>query len=353
MQENYMKRFDYSFLKNYELPSEFTTYSGALGELKAHAEWQKLQYPDVFTKMHEIAIVQSIKGSNAIEGIVASDERIKAIVNKGSEPLNHDEREIAGYKLALNEVHTRTSELDFRINDIKDLHGLMVSLTNKRGGEFKESDNAIVEQYSDGTRKIRWETTSAKDTPFAMEQLYLAYIDARNDYSINSILLIPCVILDFLCIHPFSDGNGRMSRLLTLLLLYKSGYDVGRYISFEEQINQNKGEYYEALKASSTGWHENRNSYLPFMRNFLSTLFMCYKELDKRFITIDTQKAKKQERITAAVMSSFIPLSKADIASLVPDASVVTIEAVLGKLVKEGKIQKIGSGHATKYIKSR
>ena len=184
-----------------------------------------------------------------------------------------------------------------------------------------------------------------------MEQFELAYMEARNNANINQLLLIPCVVLDFLCIHPFRDGNGRMSRLLSLLLLYKNGYDAGKYVSFEEQINNYKAYYYEALRESSVGWHENRNSYIPFIENFLSTLYMCYKELDKRFAVIHGKKITKTARIEATVLNSLVPISKADICSVLPDVSPTTVEAVLSKMVRNGQIKKIGRSRMTRYVK--
>ena len=185
-----------------------------------------------------------------------------------------------------------------------------------------------------------------------MEQLELAYLDACSDAKINQLLLIPCVILDFLCIHPFRDGNGRMSRLLSLLLLYKNGYDAGKYVSFEEQINIHKAFYYEALRQSSVGWHTNENSYFPFIENFLSTLYMCYKELDNRFAVVHGKKITKKARIEATVLKSLTPLSKAEVCKILPDVSPTTVEAVLGAMVKDGVIQRVGAGRASRYIKA-
>ena len=185
-----------------------------------------------------------------------------------------------------------------------------------------------------------------------MEQLVLTYRDARDNPNVNQLLLIPCVILDFLCIHPFRDGNGRLSRLLSLLLLYKNGFDAGKYISFEEQINLRKGNYYEALKQSSSGWHESRNDYSAFIMEFLTTLYMCYKELDKRFAVVGSKKVTKQARVEATVLNSLTPISKADIMKILPDVSGTTVEAVLGQMVKSGQIQRIGSGRATRYIRA-
>lgn len=177
-------------------------------------------------------------------------------------------------------------------------------------------------------------------------------MEARNDANINQFLLIPCVMLDFLCIHPFRDGNGRMSRLLSLLLLYKNSYDVGKYVSFEEQIHKYKAYYYEALRESSIGWHENQNSYIPVIKNFLSTLYMCYKELDKRFAVIHGRKITKTARIEATVLNSLVPISKADICSILPGVSPSTVETVLSRMGKEEQIKKIGQSRSTRYVKA-
>jgi Fic family protein len=218
-------------------------------------------------------------------------------------------------------------------------------------GEFKKEDNVICERYPDGRTNIRFMTVKAVDTLDAMKELTYAYMEARDDSNINQLLLIPCVILDFLCIHPFQDGNGTMSRLLSLLLMYKNGFDISKYVSFEEQINLSKGNYYEALRQSSIGWHDNTNDYIPFIENFLFTLYLCYKELDKRFLTIKSGKVSKTKRIEEIVLTSFIPISKKEIINLLPDISVTTIEKVLSNMMKDGKIVKIGSTSNAKYLK--
>ena len=210
----------------------------------------------------------------------------------------------------------------------------------------------ILETDASGNRHVRFRPVPANETKQAMEQLELAYMDARNNINVNQLLLIPCVILDFLCIHPFTDGNGRMSRLLSLLLLYKNGYDVVKYVSFEEQINNYKAYYYDALRKSSEGWSSNENNYFYFIENFLSTLYMCYKELDKRFATMNTKKVSKKARIEAIVLNSLIPISKAEICRILPDVSPTTVESVLGNMVKTGSVKKVGKAKLTKYIKA-
>lgn len=348
-----MRKFDYSFLDNGMLPANFVSLAGNIYSLKTAAGVRKEEYARVFTELEAVARVQSVKSSNAIEGIVTSDERIAEIVNRSSAPLNHNEAEIVGYRDALNAVHTGYEYLDFRQRDILGLHNMLMSVSGyEYGGQYKTDDNVILEVDGDGNRRVRFRPTPAEETAAAMEQLELAYLDARNNSNINQLLLIPCVILDFLCIHPFRDGNGRMSRLLSLLLLYKNGFDAGKYISFEEQINNYKMYYYDALKQSSHGWDANENDYFPFIHNFLSNLYMCYKELDKRFAVLHGKRVTKKARIEATVLGSLTPLSKAEICAIHPDVSPTTVEAVLGAMVKDGIIKRIGAARNTRYIRN-
>lgn len=320
--------------------------------MKAGAKIRQDEYEKIFTELEKIAIVQSVKSSNAIEGIITSDERIKEIVNQNSKPLNHNEKEIAGYRDVLNEIHLHYEDIEFNEDTILKLHEIMMSYTGvEDAGKYKVNQNYVIEEDTQGNRKVRFKPLEPKETPIAMEQLVLAYNDACNNININQLLLIPCVILDFLCIHPFRDGNGRMSRLLTLLLLYKSGFNVGKYISFEEQINNSKGNYYEALRLSSINWIENEQSYVPFIENFLLTLYMCYKELDKRFSVVNSNKITKKARIEATVLNNLTPISKAEICKILPDVSPTTVEVVLGTMVKNNAIKIIGSGRNTKYMK--
>lgn len=349
-----MRKFDYTFLKKDLLPAKFINLASGIYSLKTMANLRKDKYKQIYTELEKVAKIQSIKCSNEIEGIVTSDERIKSIINGDSSPLNHDENEIIGYRDALNEIHSNHENIEFTESDILNLHKIMMSYADyDYGGKYKDSDNVIMEIDSVGNRKVRFYPTPARETKQSMEQLILAYIEAKNDANINQLLLIPCVILDFLCIHPFRDGNGRMYRLLSLLLLYKNGFDAGKYISFEEQINNYKNYYYEALKESSLGWEENKNTYFPFIENFLSTLYMCYKELDKRFAVINSDKITKKSRIEATVLNCLTPISKAEICKILPDVSPTTVELVLNQMCKEGLIKKIGASRATKYIKNK
>lgn len=347
-----MHKFDYTFLDNGLLPAGLLNITADIYSLKSAAWNREEQNKKILTELASIARVQSVKGSNAIEGIVTTDDRINEIVNGNSAPLNHNEQEIAGYRDALAVVHTEFAEMDFRQADILRLHAIMMNIAGySYAGKYKNTDNEIVEEDALGRRRVRFSPTPAVDTPEAMEQLILAYQEARDNPHVNQLLLIPCVILDFLCIHPFRDGNGRISRLLSLLLLYKNGFEAGKYISLEEQINLRKGNYYDALKQSSAGWHENQNDLFSFIMEFLTTLYMCYKELDRRFAILGSKKVTKQARIEATVLNSLTPVSKAEIGKILPDVSATTIEAMLGQMLRNGKIRKVGSGRATKYIR--
>ena len=209
-----------------------------------------------------------------------------------------------------------------------------------------------MEYGADGSRRIRFKPVEADKVQVNMEQMLLAYYDARQDSEIPPLLLIPCFILDFLCIHPFTDGNGRVSRLLTVLLLYLTGYDIVKYISYEGQINKYKENYYQALELSSAAWHENKNDYIPFVINFLQILYRCFKDLDDAFMEISLKKAKKSERVESILLASVVPLSKQDIIGKVPDVSVKTIELVLSKMLKDNRIKKIGSFRDARYVRN-
>lgn len=347
-----MHRFDYSFLDNGMLPAGLLNITADIYTLRVMALDRKNQFEDVFTELAAIARVQSVKSSNEIEGIVTTDERINEIVKGNSAPLNHNEQEIVGYRDALAQIHTDYTDMDFRESDILRLHAMMLNIAGYAfAGRYKEVDNDIIEEDKFGRRRVRFRPTSAANTPYEMQQLVLAYQEARDNPNINQLLLIPCVVLDFLCIHPFRDGNGRLSRLLSLLLLYRNGFDAGKYISFEEQINNRKWNYYEALKKSSDGWHDNQNDYSAFIMEFLTTIYVCYKELDKRFAVVGSRKVTKQARVEATILNSLTPVSKTDILKIHPDISGTTVEAVLGQMVRSGSVRKIGAGRGTRYIK--
>lgn len=345
-----MRRFDYSFLKS-EVPGDIVNITSIIADLKAKEEIRKISNEKTFESLRKKAIVESVKGSNAIEGIVTTDDRIRDIID-GAKPITHDELEISGYRDVLKLIHQEHTNLDLNEANILMFHKMMIAeISPDEAGHYKKRDNLIMEYGTDGSRRVRFRPIAATDTKEAMEQLLLAYYEARQDAGIPKLLLIPCVIVDFLSIHPFLDGNGRISRLLTILLLYMNGYDIGRYISFEGQVNEYKEAYYTALEQSSYQWHENRNDYMPFVVNFLQILYRCFRNLDDQFMELSLKKAKKSERVEAIVMSALVPISKTAIAEKVPDVSVKTVEVVLNKLLKAKKIVKIGTYKDARYMK--
>ena len=345
-----MHKYDYSFLKN-AIPGNIVGLTDIITDLKTKEEFRKLQYEDTFEKLRQKAIIESVKGSNAIEGIVTTDSRIKDIVN-GSKPLTHDEMEISGYKDALNLIHLNHENLDIEEEVVLSFHKMILEQTSsKEAGKYKKNNNYILEIGPDGSRQVRFKPVPAKRVQADMNQLFFAFYEARQDSEISPLLLIPCFVLDFLCIHPFIGGNGRISRLLTVLLLYSFGYDIVRYISYEGQVNKYKESYYEALKISSEGWHENESDYVPFIINFLQILYKCFKELDNSFTEISLKKAKKSERVECVLLSAMTPLSKQEILEKVPDISVKTVELVLSKMLKDNKITKIGTFKDARYMR--
>ena len=331
------------------LKTKILNISNIITDLKSRQEIRKLYNIDTFNKLREISIIESVKGSNAIEGIGTTEKRFKEII-KGSKPITHNEKELLGYKNVLNEIHNYYGQFNFCKDDILYFHRELLRETgNINIGKFKNMDNIIMDTFEDGTREVRFIPVSYKETNNAMTQMFLAFYDALSDSEINPLLLIPCVILDFLCIHPFNDGNGRISRLLTVLLLYKFDYDICRYISIESMINKYKDSYYDTLKESSVGWDKNENDYMPFVIFFIQILYYCYKDLDERFMPIGLKKAKKSERIELILMNAYVPISKERILELLPDISVSTVEATLSKLLKENKIIKIGTFKDARY----
>ncbi|MCL1984509.1 MAG: Fic family protein [Methanomassiliicoccaceae archaeon] len=347
-----MRRFDYSFLKDLRISTGTAGMMSKIELLSFKEEERKKEKMEVFSALESIARIQSVKGSNAIEGIITTDKRLKEIVNQNSAPLNHDEKELLGYRNALDMIRNDHRSMDIIGGGvILDLHRIMMSEAEKEGGKYKTTDNLIVSTNSEGVSRVIFEPVSSKETPKSMEQLILAYIVARQESGINDLILIPCFILDFLCIHPFIDGNGRVSRLLSLLLMYNSGIDVGKYISFEGQINKYKDTYYKALNRSSQDWHTGNNDYVPFIENFIFTLFSCYRDLDKRFEVMEDKKINKGNRVEALILNNFGSISKKEIMETLPDVSRRTIEIKLSELQKEGKITKIGTYIDARYIR--
>lgn len=309
---------------------------------------------DVLTSLVDIAKIQSTEASNKIEGIYTSDERIKKLALSKTNPMNRAEEEIAGYRDVLSTIHTNHDGIPVKPNIILQLHRDLYRFnTVTYGGQYKIVDNVIAEEDADGNRYVRFTPVEAWEVPSSMEGLCAAYNEAIALETINPLLAICMFILDFLCIHPFNDGNGRMSRLLTLLLLYRSGYIVGKYISIEKLIESTKDNYYSALQKSSLGWHENQNDYAPFVKYMLSIILAAHKEFANRVQVIIESKLSKPEIVAKTIEDTLGKVTKQDIINKCPDISETTVQRTLNDLLKKGKIIKLSGGRYTSYIWNR
>ena len=345
-----MRKYDYTFLEKDKIPGELINVLTNIYSMKTNNDNRKENFPIIFTELQRIAIVQSVKGSNAIEGIITTDERINEIVNNSSAPLNHNEEEIAGYRDVLNTIHENYDYIDINSNVILQLHRDLYKYSGiSFGGKYKNSQNYIEETLEDGTKKIRFTPLSPVETPIAINELCNSYNEIINKGEIDPLLVIPIFILDFVSIHPFNDGNGRMSRLLTLLLLYKAGYIVGKYISIEKIIEDTKETYYDSLEKSSVNWHNNGNDYSYFVEYYLGVILSAYKEFSSRVEYITNKKLTAIERISILFAESISPISKSYLMEKCPDISETTIERTLNTLLNDNKIKKISGGRFAEY----
>ena len=346
-----MRTFDYSKKWEKLLTPEIVALLTQIHEYKGEQSLFIEAKADTLTQLVEIAKIQSTEASNKIEGIYTSDDRFKALVKDKTTPKTRNEREIAGYRDVLNTIHSNYEYIPPRPSFILQLHRDLYKFTGKSiGGSFKNSDNVIAEELPDGTRRVRFEPIPAWETSEAMANLWAAFEQASNDSDIDPLMLIPLFVLDFLCIHPFNDGNGRMSRLLTLLLLYRDGYKIGKYISLEKLIADSKETYYEVLQESSQGWHKEENDYGPFVRYMLGIVIAAYRELNDRLGLLQTSGLNKAERIEKFIRQNIGKVTKSEILEQFPDISQVTVQRTLANLLNSGMILKIGGGRYTSYV---
>lgn len=349
-----MRTFDYANTA----PKLFTTpvvnLITAIHENKGKQDLCIEAKPDILSSLLDIAKIQSTEASNKIEGIVTTEARLKEIVQQKATPRSRNEKEIAGYRDVLTTIHENYDYITPRSTIILQLHrDLYAYSPSSIGGSYKNSDNIIQETDAKGNKKVRFQPLSAFETPEAMERLCDTFIEEVNRGEIDPLLLIPMFILDFLCIHPFNDGNGRMSRLLTLLLLYRSGYIVGKYISIEMLIEKTKDTYYDVLQQSGVGWHESQNDYLPFVEYYLGIILNAYREFSSRVELLTTKGLSKTDRVRAVIENKIGKITKKEIMNLCPDISQTTVEKALSDLVKQNVILKIGGGRYTEYTYNR
>ena len=344
-----MHIFDYSFLKTMKVDADILSRAANIENLNGRAQGCFKDMESIADALENNAIVMSVRDSNAIEGIGTTADRMAGLVNGSIIPHGHDEEEIVGYSEALRYVHRNHSDIVVNKQSILDLYAILMSRSERNDAGFKTRDNVIVDRSADGRITAVYPTVPAAETEKSMDQLIWAFWEARNDLDINKLLLIPCFVMDFLRIHPFLDGNGRMSRLLTTLLLYQEGYDVCRYVSMESKINSSKMDYYKALEESQVGWMENRCDYGPFIHYFLGELFLCYRDLN-RMAGEELGRKKRSGGLEAFLRLTSVPVSKSDLTTMFPGISQKTVERTLRRMCDAKEIVMIGSGRSTRYI---
>lgn len=346
-----MRDFNYSKIKEQKWDSEVLSLIAAIYKYAGKQELYLKQRPDELEKLVEIAKIQSTESSNAIEGIVTTNTRIKQLVEESTTPKNRDEEEIAGYRDVLNIIHESFDAIPITKNYILQLHKILYShMNNPIAGQTKTVQNYISATYPDGHIEVFFTPMAPFETPEALEKICEEYNRVIGNLEVEPLIAIPVFIHDFLSIHPFNDGNGRMSRLLTTLLLYRSGFYVGKYISLEAKIAKNKDLYYEALGKAQNGWHEGEEDVVPFIKYLLGTILAAYKDFEDRFEIIG-EKLPALEMVRKATKNKIGKFSKQDIRELCPSLSISSIEGSLRTLVKEGELMRGGSGKATYYVR--
>ena len=346
-----MREFNYTAISRQKWDSEILGLIAAIYKEAGKQELYLKQRPDELEKLVEIAKIQSTEASNAIEGIVTTDTRIRQLVEQKSAPKNRSEQEIAGYRDVLSIIHESFDAIPITRNYIMQLHKILYSHTNNPiAGQTKNVQNYISATYPDGHTETLFTPLAPYETPPALDRICEEYNRVIGNLELEPLIAIPVFIHDFLCIHPFNDGNGRMSRLLTTLLLYRNGFYVGKYISLEAKIAKNKDLYYDALGASQNGWHEGKDDPVPFIKYLLGTILAAYKDFEDRFALVE-KKLPALETVRMATENKIGRFTKQDIRELCPALSVSTIEGALRKLVAAGELRREGKGKNTCYVR--
>lgn len=346
-----MRQFNYSAIKNQKWDSEILGYIAAIYKEAGKQELYLKQRPEELEKLVEIAKIQSTETSNAIEGIVTTNTRIKQLVEEKTTPRNRDEQEIAGYRDVLSIIHENFDAIPLSRNYILQLHKIMYShMNNPIAGQTKNVQNYISATYPDGHTEILFTPLAPYETPEALDKICEEYNRVIGNMELEPLIAIPVFIHDFLCIHPFNDGNGRMSRLLTTLLLYRCGFSVGKYISLEAKIAKNKDLYYDALNRSQHGWHEGTEDVVPFIKYLLGTILAAYKDFGERFAIIE-EKLPAIDMVRKATLNRIGRFTKQDIREQCPSLSLSSVEGALRKLVATGELKREGAGKSTCYIR--
>lgn len=346
-----MRESNYSQIRNQKWDSELLSLIAAIYKEAGKQELYLKQRPQELEKLVEIAKIQSTEASNAIEGIVTTSTRIRQLVEEKTTPHNRDEQEIAGYRDALNIIHESFDAIPVTQNYILQLHKIMYShMNNPMAGRTKNVQNYITATYPDGHTEILFTPLEPYETPEALDRICEEFNKVIGNMELEPLIAIPVFIHDFLCIHPFNDGNGRMSRLLTSLLLYRCGFYVGRYISLEAKIAKNKDLYYSALSESQTGWHEGNEDAVPFIKYILGTVLAAYKDFEDRFALVEIKRTAL-ETVRMASQNKIGRFTKQDIRELCPSLSLSAIEGALRKMVGNGELKREGSGKNICYYR--
>lgn len=346
-----MRDFHYAAIREQKWDSEILGLIAAIYKEAGKQEMYLKQRPEELEKLVEIAKVQSTEASNAIEGIVTTSTRIRQLVEEKTAPRNRDEQEIAGYRDALNIIHENFDAIPITRNYILQLHKVLYShMNNSMAGQTKSVQNYISATYPNGHTETLFTPLAPFETPEALDRICDEYNRVIGNMEAEPLIVIPIFIHDFLCIHPFNDGNGRMSRLLTTLLLYRNGFYVGKYISLEAKIAKNKDLYYAALRQAQEGWHEGTEDAVPFIKYLLGIILSAYRDFEERFSLVE-QKKPALETVRQATLSKIGRFSKQDIRELCPALSVSSIEGALRKLVASGELKREGNGKSTCYYR--
>ncbi len=346
-----MRVFNYSAIREQKWDSEILSLIAAIYKVAGKQELYLKQRPDELEKLVEIAKIQSTEASNAIEGIVTTATRIKQLVEEKTIPRNRDEQEIAGYRDVLSIIHESFDVIPITRNYILQFHKILYShMNNPMAGQTKNVQNYISATYPDSHVETLFTPLAPYETPEALNRICEEYNRVIGNMEVEPLIVIPIFIHDFLCIHPFNDGNGRMSRLLTTLLLYRNGFYAGKYISLEAKIAKNKDLYYEALARSQNGWHENAEDVVPFIKYILGTILAAYKDFEDRFALVET-KLPAVEMVRRATLNKIGRFTKQDIRELCPSLSVSSVEGALRKMVASGELKREGKGKNTCYFR--
>lgn len=336
-------------LQNTKLPLSIVWLLETLAESKGRQQLYERQSPQLLKGLREMALIESAESSNRIEGVTVERDRLRPLVIGNTRPRDRSEEEIVGYRMALNWIHTDNRKIPITPNTCLRLHALAQGGTSGDAGQWKTSPNDIVELLPDGRREIRFRPLAPDLVSESMDELCMAYRHAIDQLAVTPLLALACFVLDFLCIHPFRDGNGRISRLLTLLLCYHHDHVVGRYIGLERIVEQTKEDYYEALKTSSSGWHEGEHDAIPWFTYLLSVFRMAYREFEGRAERQRPQRGSKTELVEYALESMMSPFGIADVERLCPNVSRDTIRLVMNRWREQGELEMLRKGRDAKW----